>query len=286
MIDMIRCMKRICGKDIHLLLSPILLTILDTLLSMTMAGMLAAALLNLALGQFNKQVLIGYTSILVITFVIRCFVYSIAYVKSQVNGSEIATNLRITLGDHIRSLSLGYINTHSLGTLNNAMTTDISDFESVLTHSLSDFIKVITYTVLALGFAMFTNIQYAFVLLVLIAAAMPLLNLGGKAAEASSGRVREATSKVISRVIEYINGIKTFRLYNLTGKKFKNLDQSVDDLKKESIRLELSLMPYTISFSVVVSFIIPVGLVLGGLFLKNNILASDAYIILVMALAS
>ena len=286
MIDMIRCMKRICGKDIHLLLSPILLTILDTLLSMTMAGMLAAALLNLALGQFNKQVLIGYTSILVITFVIRCFVYSIAYVKSQVNGSEIATNLRITLGDHIRSLSLGYINTHSLGTLNNAMTTDISDFESVLTHSLSDFIKVITYTVLALGFAMFTNIQYAFVLLVLIAAAMPLLNLGGKAAEASSGRVRAATSKVISRVIEYINGIKTFRLYNLTGKKFKNLDQSVDDLKKESIRLELSLMPYTISFSVVVSFIIPVGLVLGGLFLKNNILASDAYIILVMALAS
>ena len=83
-------------------------------------------------------------------------------------------------------------------------------------------------------------------------------------------RYRESVHAVISRIIEYINGIKTFKLYNLTGRRFERLDRSFADLKRESIRMELSIMPFSVLFSVATSLIVPLGLVAGTLMFMDG----------------
>lgn len=87
---------------------------------------------------------------------------------------------------------------------------------------------------------------------------------------------------MISRVVEYINGIKTFRLYRLTGTKFKRLDQSFNELKKSSIRVELSMMPYVMIFSTIVSFMIPVALIWGTNLLIQGNSTPEQYIAVLM----
>lgn len=157
--------------------------------------------------------------VLIITFILRCVIYSIAYVSSQIKGSEIITDFRISFGDHIRSLCLGYFDKNGIGTLNSVLTTDISDVETILTHSLCDFVKVIVYTVFALIYSLIVSPSFSIILVALVIVALPLLNLGGKVAAKHSERVHRATRDVIARVVEYVNGIQTFRLYHLTGKK-------------------------------------------------------------------
>ena len=174
----------------------------------------------------------------------------------------ISAQQRLSLGDHIRSLNLGYFNKNSIGRLMSTLTTDITDFEQVLTHSLASLIKALFFSALALLFAFMVSWQYGLIAAVLILIAFPLARLSGVMSQKYGGRQRASVNRVISRIVEYINGIKTFKLYNMTGEKFQRLDDSFTTLKKDSVKLELSIMPFSISFGFVTSLLLPAALIL------------------------
>ena len=48
--------------------------------------------------------------------------------------------------------------------------------------------------------------------------------------------LRTANQDVTSRIVEYVEGIRTFRLYHLTGSGFARLDQALVSQKKASER--------------------------------------------------
>ena len=146
----------------------------------------------------------------------------------------------------------------------------MSDFEQTITTSLASFFKVVCFSVLACAFAFAINWLYGLIILAIVVASLPLARLGGRAASKGGVRYRESVHAVISRIIEYINGIKTFKLYNLTGRRFERLDRSFADLKRESIRMELSIMPFSVLFSVATSLIVPLGLVAGTLMFMDG----------------
>lgn len=86
---------------------------------------------------------------------------------------------------------------------------------------------------------------------------------GRQAGTKTWGKQKRSTNRVISRTVEYINGIKTFKLYNLIGTQFERLDDSFTRLKKDSIELELSIMPFSLLFFIVTSLLLPAALITG-----------------------
>lgn len=162
------------------------------------------------------------------------------------------------------------------------LTTDITDFEQVLTHSLASLIKVLFFSALALLFAFMVSWQYGLIATVLILIAFPLMRLSGEMSQKYGGRQRASVSRVISRIVEYINGIRTFKLYNMTGEKFQRLDDSFTSLKKDSVKLELSIMPFSISFSFVTSLILPAALILAPALYQAGAIDTQRMIALLM----
>lgn len=282
MISIIRTVRRVAGDKAKTLILPVVLSCVDSFLQMGMFGVMILTILDLVGGVFTSEKLAAYSLVLLGLFVIRAVLYAINYTQVQYRGANITAGLRLSLGDHIRSLNLGYFNKNSIGRMTSTLTTDIADFEQVLTHSLSAFFKVIFFSVLALGFAFSVDWRYALVILAVILLALPLMTMGGRMAGKVGTRQRNAVNGVISRVVEYINGIKTFKLYNLTGEKFERLDDSFRTLKKESIRLELSIMPFSILFSILTSLIIPIALVVGTVMLQNGSIGTQSFIAVIM----
>ena len=157
-----------------------------------------------------------------------------------------------------------------------------TDFEQVLTHSLASLIKVLFFSALALLFAFMVSWQYGLIATVLILIAFPLMRLSGEMSQKYGGRQRASVSRVISRIVEYINGIRTFKLYNMTGEKFQRLDDSFTSLKKDSVKLELSIMPFSISFSFVTSLILPAALILAPALYQAGVIDTQRMIALLM----
>ncbi|MDR0623372.1 MAG: ABC transporter ATP-binding protein/permease [Treponema sp.] len=282
MIEMLRRIVRVSGKEGRRLVLPVLLSLLDSLLHMGMFAVMVGAITDLLKEDFTGKKCALYAAVLAAMFVLRALLGAVGYAEIQYRGSDITTALRLRLGDHLRGLNLGYFNKNSIGKLSAALTTDIADFETALTHSFSLFCKTIFFTVLALIFAFGIHWLFGLGTLAISAAALPLLVRAGKVSAKQAVTLRSSVEGVVSRVVEYINGIRTFKLYNLTGEKFDRLDKSFKVLKKESIRMELSIVPWSVSFSVVTSCIIPLTLIAGSIALRKGALDSVSYIIMVM----
>lgn len=277
-----KMIRQVAGKNIKSLCLPIVLSCLDALLHMGMFSAMVLTIIELIGGIFTVQKLTLYSVILVLLFLVRAILFSVNYTQVQYRGADISAQQRLALGDHIRSLNLGYFNKNSIGRLMSTLTTDITDFEQVLTHSLASLIKVLFFSALALLFAFMVSWQYGLIATVLILIAFPLMRLSGAMSQKYGGRQRASVSRVISRIVEYINGIRTFKLYNMTGEKFQRLDDSFTSLKKDSVKLELSIMPFSISFSFVTSLILPAALILAPALYQSGAIDTQRMIALLM----
>ena len=286
MISFYKTIREVVGKRLKSFFLPVALSCADSILHMSMFCIMLATILGLLNQTFTSEKLLTYSIVLLLLFVVRAILYSLNYTRTQFRGADVTAHLRLSLGDHIRSLNLGYFNKNSIGRLTSTLTTDIADFEQILTHSMSSIFKVLFFSVFTLLFAFIISWQYGLVLCALIILAFPLMYISGRMSRKYGAKQRASVNGVISRIVEYINGIKTFKLYNLTGERFERLDDSFEELKKQSIRLELSIMPFSILFSIVTSFMLPIALIVGTWMLQGGNLDTQEFVLSIMIAVS
>lgn len=282
MMYIFKMIQQVAGKNSRSLYLPVALSCVDALLHMGMFSTMILTIIELIGGIFTVEKLTLYSIVLGILFLVRAILFSINYTQVQYRGADISAQQRLFLGDHIRSLNLGYFNKNSIGRLMSTLTTDITDFEQILTHSLASLIKVLFFSALTLLFAFMVSWQFGLTATVLILIAFPLMQLSGKMSQKYGGNQRTSINRVISRIVEYINGIKTFRLYNLTGEKFERLDDSFTTLKRDSVKLELAIMPFSVSFGFVTSLILPAALILAPGLYQSGVIDTNRMVALLM----
>lgn len=272
MLEMFRNIRFLTGKDFGKLLWSGMFSGLDSFFNAGMYGIMLFLLLDLSGGEFTPALLGKYTLFLFGLFLLRFAAQGIALTKVQHDGPIISKKLRLRLGNHIRSLNLGFFNQTSQGQLNAILTTDINDTETILTHCICDLAKITAFTVFGLAMAFTLDWRYGTVLTIVVVAALPLMGAAGYQAAKRSTKHRQANQELVSRLIEYISGMRTFRLYHLTGSRFQRLEYAMDQVRSTAIKSELALLPFSISFSVVTSMLIPIALLFGGWLLTTETL--------------
>lgn len=65
---------------------------------------------------------------------------------------------------------------------------------------------------------------------------------------------------MISRTIEYTSGIEVFKSYSLTGEKFNRLRKVLEEVKRKSIFVELSGVPYILPTILIATISFPIAL--------------------------
>lgn len=78
--------------------------------------------------------------------------------------------------------------------------------------------------------------------------------------------------------------MKTIR--EAAGERFRRLDDSFVELKKDSVRLELSIMPFSILFSIITSLMLPVSLIIGTVMLQGGRIDTQRFIEIIMIAVS
>ncbi|MCC5440866.1 ABC transporter ATP-binding protein [Clostridium botulinum] len=241
---------------------PIILLTIDSLFNMFFYSMLYFVLLDLINSQLSFTKIKNYTIAMIIAFIFRAIVNAIGYTGIQAKGARGIQNMRISLGDHIKNINLGFFNKNSIGSLSNIMTNDLQDFEKVITHSTSDLIKTVVLSVYLLIITFFIDVKLAIIQLAFVLVAMPIILMGGKRVTAIGKQKKQVMNEVISRMVEYLSGIQVFKAHNLAGEKFERLEKSFRDLKRESIRTEVSIVPFVLIFQIIVDISFPVLLLI------------------------
>ncbi len=159
---------------------------------------------------------------------------------------EMSASGRLSLAEHLRKLSLGFLSRRDPGDLSSMLITDFMMAETGISHHLPQLMGAVVMPVLA--FASLTWIDWRMAVSMFAALPFALLVLWAStnAQKKLSGRQIQAKINAGNRLEEYLQGIRVIKAYNLLGDRFVRLRDAFAELRRACIRQEALLGPFVL----------------------------------------
>lgn len=159
---------------------------------------------------------------------------------------EMSASGRLSLAEHLRKLSLGFLSRRDPGDLSSMLVTDFMMAETGISHHLPQLKGAIVMPVLAFASLIWIDWRMAVSMFAALPFAMLVLWASTKAQRSLSGRQIQAKINAGNRLEEYLQGIRVMKAYNLIGDRFVRLRDAFAELRRACIRQEALLGPFVL----------------------------------------
>lgn len=160
------------------------------------------------------------------------------YTRAYTTAFNLCSETRLSLGSHLKSLSMGFFKRKDPGDITSLLLQDMTKVEMVFSHFFKDALSCAVIPALMALFFFFLEIKMTALMLVSLAVAIPSLLAGQKIIVYFGRQHLQTRNDVASRILEYLQGIKTLKSFNLTGKAFTRLDKTLKAFRDLGIKLE------------------------------------------------
>jgi len=184
---------------------------------------------------------------LVVSIVGRTVTNYFAQLQQTHAGYFMVANKRISIGNRLKSVPMGYFNDNSVGEITGIATTVLDDVENtapmVLVNILSGFINAIVFTIMILAF------EWRMGVLVVIGTVIYLIITSSmeKKSRVLAQKRQKSQSKLVEAVLEQIQGMHIIKAFNLTGKGDKKVRDALEFNRTSNMKIEKMFTPYIIA---------------------------------------
>ena len=217
-----------------------------------------------------------------IIFVIRLVIYSIGYTQSQIGGAEVSKNIRLGLGDKLRKIPLSCFTKKREGQYINIMTADVNSYEQILTHKLAALVKNGVLSVIVLAFVSVLYFPAAVILMVSLFLLIPEMWLSFRIVKKYGMEKNLVTAKAVGQIVEYIDGIQTFRSYGMGGTKNRNTTETLRKFSTVSYQYEAHGIPVNFAFNIVNWLTVPLIMWIGYIPWQSGSISAITFLLLCM----
>ena len=165
------------------------------------------------------------------------------YSKTFSDGYQITADGRIRLANQMRQLPMGFYNKRDPGEIGEYMSSDYGQVEFLITHFIPQAISGYFVPLITLIFFTILNWKIGLLATSVIILSYPLFYVSGRLISHLGVQLQTVKRNTSSRMIEYVLGIKLIKAFNLGGTAFTRLEHTVNELKRQSIRVELLPSP-------------------------------------------
>lgn len=215
---------------------------------------------------------------LLISLILLRIVARRSYLASFRDGYKICNDGRKAVTSHLCKLPMGFYNSKDPGEIAAYVISDYANIETMVTHLVPQFFGAISMPIVLIISLSLFSWKLALVAILIIPLAWPVVKLSTYLVHRSGLKQVKSNLEASSRMIEYIQGIKLVKAFNLGGEKFKRLESSFDRLKKDSIRLEACSGPSLILSSVLLSGGFILIIIFGFTMLLSTTISLPVYI--------
>lgn len=159
---------------------------------------------------------------------------------------EMSADGRMSLAEHLRKLSLGYLARRDPGDLSSMLITDFTMAETGISHHLPQLLGALVMPVLAFLSLLWVDWRMSVAMFIALPLAVLVLLASTRIQHRLSGRQIRAKINAGNRLEEYLQGIRVMKAYNLQGDKFTRLRLAFSELKRACIRLEALIGPFVL----------------------------------------
>ncbi len=219
----------------------------------------------------NVQRTLCWCGALLVSLVLLFIVSRKAYFAGYKDTYEICADGRLEIAEHLGKLSMGFYNARDPGDIGAYIVSDYANIENMLSHQLPQMCGALAAPAAMLICLAFISWKLTLAAALVIPMAWPAAWVSFKLIHHLGIRHQKYKVESASRMIEYIQGIRLIKAFNLGGVKFDRLEKAFRRLKTQSIKLEAGAGP-TVLFA---SFVLNGGFTLIILF-GFSLLAADA----------
>ena len=262
--------------------SGIILTILEGVLSGSNYIVIYLVLKMLYERVTDMKSIFSISCIVGIIFVIRLVIYSIGFTQSQIGGAEASKNIRLGLGDKLRRIPLSGFTQKREGQYINIMTADVNSYEQILTHKLAALVKNGVLSVIVLAFVSVLYFPAAVILMVSLFLLIPEMWLSFRIVKKYGMEKNLVTAKAVGQIVEYIDGIQTFRSYGMGGTKNRNTTETLRKFSTVSYQYEAHGIPVNFAFNIVNWLTVPLIMWIGYIPWQSGSMSAITVLLLCM----
>ena len=191
-----------------------------------------------------------------------------ALMSSHMAAFRILYGLRVRLSEHIGRLPLGYLNNSSTGAIKKALEQNVEKIELFIAHTLPDLVNAAA--TVAVMFVLFFSLNgwmaAACLLAIVISILVQFSLMFGRKSKDFFRQYFDTSEQMSASAVQYVRGMPVVKIFGQTVASFRQFSQSIYAFKKYALHVCDTYQPgmvwFTVLLNSIVTFILPVGLLL------------------------
>lgn len=229
----------------------------------------------------TKELVMHEVVIIATAVILRFALFGLSGVASHKGAYGALFQVRCMVADHMAKVPLGALNERSTGDIKTVLNEDIEKLELFLAHSLPDLVCYLVGPVVIFLYLMSVNVPLAFISLIPLVAAVVVMGIMFRNTDELMERANHSITSLNSVMIEYINGMKLIKAYDMGSESFGKFSGAVNEENVVWNETSRRMGPPFAAFLVLVEcgmlFMVPFG----GMFFAKGSITAGAFLLFV-----
>ncbi|MCC8122749.1 MAG: ABC transporter ATP-binding protein, partial [Oscillospiraceae bacterium] len=251
MIGIFRKFFRFCGTQKRLFYQSLFLSLLHAIFEAIRIPAIAIVLSAMINSTMSAGTVWASLIIMLISIVGCICTRASSTMKQTVGGYTVATNKRVEIGERLKYMPMGYFNDNSLGDITSVTTNTAENLQDVATRVIMLTTQGLLTTFIMILVILIYDWRIGVLLLIGVALFLAINSLMQKKSNKLSPQKNKSDIKLVSAVLEYIQGISVIRSYNMDRQANQTVDRAIAENEAINFKMEKSFVPYMCSQSIV-----------------------------------
>lgn len=220
--------------------------------------------------------------VLLLQTAVYYFVSRKTYIDICVGFAETSKNARLSMGEHLRRLPMGFFGRRDAGDLSTILLRDYAEVESFASGLIPQVSVILVQLMLSVIVLSALDRRMTLSLLIVIPLALPFAFISYKYMGRSSKELLAAQQETASGILEYVGGIQTLKAFHQAGEHFETLKKSFEKQRRHSVGIELAAAPIGMLGRFVLHCGIGLVMLTGAWLLAKGLLSPFYYIVFLL----
>ena len=230
-------------------------------------------------GTCTTKLVVRIAAMIAVAVALRFVLFGGSGVAAHKGAYGALFKVRCMVAEHMARAPLGALNERRTGDIKTVLNEDIEKLELFLAHNLPDLVCYLVGPVVVFAYLMTVNIPLALVSLVPLILAVAVMGVMFRNTDDLMDRANRSITTLNSVMIEYINGMKLIKAYNMGSKSFQKFSSAIHEENAMWNETSRRMGPPYASFVVIIECGMLLIVPLGGMFFLRGSLTASAFLL-------
>ena len=230
-------------------------------------------------GTCTRELVVRIVAMIAAAVTLRFVLFGGSGVAAHKGAYGALFKVRCMVAEHMARAPLGALNERRTGDVKTVLNEDIEKLELFLAHNLPDLVCYLVGPVVVFAYLMTVNTPLALVSLVPLVLAVAVMGVMFRNTDDLMDRANRSISTLNSVMIEYINGMKLIKAYNMGSKSFQKFSSAIHEENAMWNETSRRMGPPYAAFVVIIECGMLLMVPLGGMFFLRGSLTASAFLL-------